>query len=65
MEEKLTTREMEVLKLICKGFSNREIGECLGISHHTAKAHTEAITRKLKTRNRTTAAFIAGYKNII
>ncbi len=65
MIEKLTSRETEVLKLVCKGYSNRAIGEALGISHHTSKAHVEAITRKLKTRNRTTAAFIAGYKNII
>lgn len=64
MNETLTDREIEVLKLVCKGYSNKEIGKELGISHHTSKAHVEAISRKLNTRNRTTTAYIAGLQDL-
>ena len=61
----LTEREQEVLKYICLGYSNIEIGKKLFISSHTAKAHVQAILRKLKLKNRTLAAFIAGKDNLV
>lgn len=61
----LTAREKEVLKLVCKGFSNIEIAQELCISTHTAKAHIAAILRKLGVQNRTLAAFITGQQNIL
>ena len=41
-----TNREKEVLELLCKGYTNIEIGETLNISFNTAKAHGASIQRK-------------------
>src|SRR4030043_301448 len=43
----LSGREMEVLGLICKGLSNKEISEKLFICEYTAKDHTKNILRKI------------------
>ncbi len=53
---KLTTREQEVLKLIAKGYSNREIAEELYITERTVKNHVNSILRQLNLRDRTQAA---------
>lgn len=58
--EVLTKREEEVYKLVCRGKSNKEIGEKMNISIHTVKAHVSAILKKLKVRNRISATYIAG-----
>lgn len=60
-----TTRELQVLKLLCKGYTNPQIAQCLFVSTHTAKAHVNAILHKLNVKNRTQAAFISGYKGLI
>ena len=52
----LTAREREVLRLVAGGFSNREIGEKLGITTGTAKAHVERVIGKLGAADRTQAA---------
>ncbi|WHS63020.1 response regulator transcription factor [Pseudomonas sp. G2-4] len=52
----LTTRERQVLGLVAGGFSNREIGEKLGIAPGTAKAHVERVIGKLGAADRTQAA---------
>jgi two-component system NarL family response regulator len=52
----LTTRERQVLGLVASGFSNREIGEKLGITTGTAKAHVERVIGKLGASDRTQAA---------
>ena len=52
----LTTREQEVLKLIAKGYSNREIAEELCITERTVKNHVNSILRRLNLRDRTQAA---------
>jgi two-component system NarL family response regulator len=54
--EKLTDREQEVLRLVARGMSNKEIGEELGISPLTAKAHLSSILEKLRLRGRVEAA---------
>ena len=51
-----TNREKEVLELLCKGYTNIEIGETLNISSHTAKANVASILRKLQVKNRLMAA---------
>ena len=51
-----TNREKDVLELLCKGYTNIEIGENLNISFHTAKAHVASILRKLQVKNRLMAA---------
>jgi two-component system NarL family response regulator len=57
--ESLTLREIEVLKLLAKGLSNREIGAVLGCSPLTAKTHVQRILEKLHAANRTEAATVA------
>ncbi len=52
----LTPRERQVLGLVAGGFTNREIGEKLGIATGTAKAHVERVIGKLGVADRTQAA---------
>jgi DNA-binding NarL/FixJ family response regulator len=42
-----TTRQLQVVELIAAGCSNEEIGQRLGLSARTAKAHSDALRRKL------------------
>jgi two-component system, NarL family, response regulator LiaR len=55
----LTTREMEVLKLVADGLSNSEIADKLCISEKTVKAHVSNILGKLHLVDRTKAAAFA------
>jgi DNA-binding NarL/FixJ family response regulator len=55
----LTPRELEVLRLLAEGKSNREIGERLFIAESTVKTHVNAILGKLRVANRTAAAVVA------
>lgn len=50
-EYNLTKRELEILKLIADGFTNKEIGEKLFISHRTVDTHRTNLMRKLGTNN--------------
>jgi DNA-binding NarL/FixJ family response regulator len=47
----LTVREISVLSLLAEGFSNKEIGKQLEISHRTADTHRTNIMKKLKMKN--------------
>ena len=51
-----TNREKDILELLCKVYTNIEIGENLNISSHTAKANVASILRKLQVKNRLMAA---------
>lgn len=51
----LTPREVDVLRLIAAGYSNREIGESLSMSAGSVKNHTSSILSKLGARDRTRA----------
>lgn len=55
----LTDREMEILRLIARGMSNKEIARALTISQQTVKNHMTAILRKLAVNDRTQAAVYA------
>jgi DNA-binding NarL/FixJ family response regulator len=55
----LTPREQEVLGLIAKGASNREIADTLFISERTVKNHVTSILHRLNLRDRTQAAIFA------
>jgi two-component system nitrate/nitrite response regulator NarL len=55
----LTERQLEVLRLLGKGLSNKEIGRDLGLSEKTVKAHVTAIFKTLNVVNRTQAASAA------
>lgn len=48
----LTTRQKDVVALIAAGCSNDEVGERLGISPRTAKAHSDALRHKLGVTRR-------------
>ncbi|WP_457571184.1 response regulator transcription factor [Desulfovulcanus sp.] len=48
----LTDREMQVLKLVCSGFSNKKISEKLFISEYTVKDHLKKIMKKLNVSSR-------------
>lgn len=58
-ESDLTDREIEVLTLLVKGFSNKEIGKKLHRSHHTVRNHVSHIMQKLHAANRAELAAIA------
>ncbi|WP_445500858.1 helix-turn-helix domain-containing protein [Microvirga sp. G4-2] len=51
----LTVRELEVLRLLAEGASNKVIARRLGISFHTAKFHVASIAAKLDATGRTDA----------
>jgi DNA-binding NarL/FixJ family response regulator len=51
----LTGREREILVLIARGATNREIASALHLSPHTVKEHTSSLYRKLGARNRADA----------
>lgn len=57
--DELTPREQEVLRLIAKGASNREIAKSLYISEGTVKNHVTNILNRLNLRDRTQAAIFA------
>ena len=57
--EALTGREDEVLGLLARGYSNREIAEQLVLTEGTVKNHVSNILGKLQAENRTQAADIA------
>lgn len=61
----LSEREIEILRLIAVGRSNRQIGLELGIAEGTVKAHANNIFGKLKANDRTHAVTIALKKGII
>ena len=53
--EELTPRELQVLRLMAEGQSNKAIARSLGISEHTVKFHVNAILGKLSVQSRTVA----------
>jgi DNA-binding CsgD family transcriptional regulator/tetratricopeptide (TPR) repeat protein len=55
----LSARELQILGLVARGLSNREIGGTLFISEHTAANHVRSILRKTSSANRTEAASYA------
>jgi two-component system, NarL family, response regulator len=61
----LTAREVEVLKLMAKGRSNKEIGSTLGIAEVTVKLHVGHLLTKLNANDRTQAATTALQRGIL
>ncbi len=55
----LSPRELDVLQLIVKGHSNKEIGATLGLAENTVKNHVKMIFEKLNVADRTQAATTA------
>jgi DNA-binding NarL/FixJ family response regulator len=55
----LTPREQEILKLVCEGLANKEIGQRIFLSVRTVENHLLSIYTKLGVRTRTEAAVVA------
>jgi DNA-binding NarL/FixJ family response regulator len=51
----LTTREVEILRLVTSGLTNRELAEELGVSTRTIDAHLRSIYAKLSVKSRSGA----------
>lgn len=64
-EENLTAREIEVLELVSKGNSNKQVGRSLHISTATVKTHLIHIFDKLGVKDRTSAVTAALEKGIL
>lgn len=65
IEERLTTREDEILELMGKGLRNHEISSVLGISEETVKTHVKGVLRKLGVSDRVEAVREAIERGII
>jgi LuxR family maltose regulon positive regulatory protein len=55
LPDPLTSRELEIMRMICKGYSNPEIANELVVTINTIKKHTSNIYGKLGVRSRTQA----------
>jgi serine/threonine protein kinase/DNA-binding CsgD family transcriptional regulator len=55
----LTPRELDVIRLVAEGLSNKEIGQALAISPRTVNFHLDNLFAKLGVRSRTEAAILA------
>jgi two-component system, NarL family, response regulator len=65
MRSSLTTREIEILEMLAKGLTNKEIGNALEISDHTVRNHVISIIGKLEVSDRTEAATAGIQRGII
>jgi two-component system NarL family response regulator len=61
----LTQRELEVVKLLAKGLSNKEIAAALNFTEHAAKSHLKNILSKLGVEDRTKAVITALQRGIV
>jgi len=65
LKEGLSPRELEILNLLARGFSNVEIGELISISKLTVGTHVKNIYRKLEVNSRSEAVFEASSRGIM
>ena len=61
----LSSRELQVLRHMAAGESNKEIGQRLNITEHTVKAHVQSILGKLDAAGRTEAIAVAVKRGLI
>ena len=61
----LSSRELEVLKLVVEGMSNKEIASALAISESTVKNHVNSILGKMRVNDRTQAATTALRRGLV
>ena len=64
-QSNLSPREIEILQMVAKGLTNKEIGRVLRISHFTVRNHIDHISDKLDAGGRTEAATMALNQGII
>lgn len=65
LEEALSARESQILRLVADGMSNREIAEQLFLSRHTVECHIKRIYRKLAVPSRTRAVHEARARGLL
>jgi DNA-binding NarL/FixJ family response regulator len=65
MRSALTSRELEVLKMLSKGLTNKQIAHALSISDNTVRNHVNSIIEKLEVADRTEAVTLALQRGII
>ncbi len=65
MEEALTAREHQILRMVAEGLSNREIAEGLYLSRHTVECHVKHVYRKLAVRSRMLAVTAARSRGLL
>jgi DNA-binding NarL/FixJ family response regulator len=64
-DEQLSEREIDILRLVSQGYSNKQIAWRLAISEHTVKVHLKSIFGKLGVADRTHAVTVASRRGII
>jgi DNA-binding NarL/FixJ family response regulator len=64
-EPPLNRQQLSILRLMARGYSNREIAAEVHLSENTIKTHVQSIFGKLGARNRVEAAMLASRKNLI
>ncbi|MFG6414935.1 response regulator [Roseateles sp. DC23W] len=64
-DEMLTDREVEVMRYIAQGHSNREVGALLSVAEDTIKSRVKSILLKLNARDRTHAVTIALQRGLL
>jgi len=62
---KLTPREMDVLRLVCRGRTNKEMGAAMFISEETVKSHMKSLFQKLGVHDRAEAVAVAMQRGLI
>jgi DNA-binding NarL/FixJ family response regulator len=65
MRAELTARELEILRLLAKGLTNKQLGKVLSISENTVKNHVNSVIEKLEVSDRTEASTTAIQRGII
>lgn len=65
LTEKLSEKELHILKLMAGGFSNKEIADSIFLAQGTVKNHVSSILAKLNTRDRTRAVLVALNQGLI
>lgn len=65
LHDRLTDRERDVLQLLGRGMSNKEIAQELGVAEKTVKTHVSSIFQKLQLADRTQAALYAVRERLV
>ncbi|HUB52788.1 MAG TPA: response regulator transcription factor [Terracidiphilus sp.] len=65
LREQLTAREVEVMRLLAKGLTNREIASAFNISESTVKNHVNSLLAKLEVTDRTEAVTLCLVRGIV
>ena len=61
----LSRRELEILEMVAKGLTNKEIGRAIQVSHFTVRNHVRHIIAKLEVGGRTEATTVAIQQGIL